>query len=146
MRLEVRIGLPPIGCSPNVGRCHWGPESKARRQQRMECAYRATRAKQATGFPCLRRARIHVVFFMGKRDLLPSTAFYRPRDRQNAIASIKGAVDGLVDARVLIDDDHRVLEWGEVQLKRTAKEHGGEAGVLLVIEAMEGGTDAVAEN
>lgn len=145
MKIEVRISLPPIGCSPNKGGNRMA-SARARKQQRSATCYAAMAAKRAAKFPCLTQARITVEFLMGQRLLFPSSHFYRPRDRQNAIASLKGAVDGLVDAGVILDDNHKVLDWGDVTLKRSAKEHQGKAGVILTIESMEDGTDALAEN
>ena len=136
MILFVSISLPEIALSPNKS-SHHQAKAKAVKVQRTEAWGKARSALQKGGFSKATRARISAVFLMGQRELYPSTSYYRPRDRQNAISSIKGAVDGLVDAGVLEADSHKYLDWGPVVLKRDAKEHGGKVGVILQIENLD---------
>lgn len=86
--------------------------------------------------------RVHHDWYMGKtvaEKIDPKDAVhkrYRPLDEANAIAALKGAIDGLVDAGVLKSDTHEWLKWGECRLLRTAKAHGGRSGVVLRFEVV----------
>lgn len=88
----------------------------------------------------IRPVRIDADFYMGAdRGLITIArhASYRPLDIANAISSLKGAIDGLVDAGVVPDDSHKWVTWGEVHLYRTKKQHQGKSGVVLIITQLE---------
>ena len=48
---------------------------------------------------------------------------YHPRDIQNAIAALKPAIDGMVDAGVIPDDSKNWLTWGPLTLTRRKDGH-----------------------
>lgn len=99
--ITVRLPPPPSECSPN-SRCHWAAKARAAKAQR-EIAMLSV-IRELNGFT---RPRIDVTLY---------ARVNRRRDRDNLIASLKSAVDGLVDAG-LFDDDHAV-EWGRVEFAK----------------------------
>lgn len=78
--------------------------------------------------------RVSVEFYGARK---PYVKAYIPNDIGNAWASLKAAIDGLVDAKVIPDDSHKWLTYGECKLFRTAKEHGGKSCVRLLIEVQD---------
>ena len=48
----------------------------------------------------------------------------RKQDYDNCLASIKPLLDGIVDARLLVDDDHQHLRIGGVEIKERCKDEG----------------------
>jgi crossover junction endodeoxyribonuclease RusA len=90
--IRVTLPLPPKACSPNA-RGHWRTRSKAIKAYRA-CASLLAR-RPAEHQLRWREASIAVTWFSRTRT--------RP-DADNALASLKAAFDGLVDAGVLADD------------------------------------------
>lgn len=96
--IGLTIPLPGKHCNPNR-KCHWAVKARAVKAVR-EAAFMAARdAKYRFAHPLL-----HVMFFH---------PYARKRDRDNHIASLKGAVDGLADAG-LFENDCQV-RWGDVE-------------------------------
>lgn len=90
MTVTIYLPLPPAALKPNA-RVHWRTKAKATK------AYRET-ARWAALVPhpsAWKSAEIQA-HFRFKQD--------RRRDRDNLLASLKAAFDGLVDARLLADD------------------------------------------
>lgn len=135
---EIVIPLPPIGCQPHA-KGHWRPKAAATKLHREEARmYGIASNLRLSGM-----VRIHHDWYMGKTkaELFTggrSDRRYHPLDIGNAIAALKAAIDGLVDAGVLPGDTHKQVQWGECRLLRTAKAHGGRSGVVLRFEALEG--------
>lgn len=124
----LELPLPPIQASPN-GRFHWEARARATRLYREVCGQfvqaqigRRRVAGQIT---------VDLDFYLA-RKLLPDT-FYRPRDRDNAIASIKAAIDSLKDANLITNDSKKHLNIGRVDLHTTKKEHQGKVGLVMTI-------------
>ena len=97
MAITIDLPWPPGALNPN-GRGHWGKKARAAKSYR-EAAYLATidamnRAKERGGW---RAAHASVRF------CVPET---RRRDEDNHLAMLKPAWDGMVDAGLLVDDDH----------------------------------------
>lgn len=132
--VQIEIPLPPEGCGPNTYR-HWTKKSAAARTYREE-AHLLARAAHS-GPPFDEPVIVSCEWFMGKTaaQKLGADRRYRPLDTANAIASLKAAIDGIVDAGVLTGDSHKHLSWGRTILHRAAKEHGGRACVVLTFEA-----------
>ena len=91
--ITIKLPLPPKELSPNA-RCHWGKKAKAVKQYRKLASFEAfiesSNLKQRW-----KDARSYVTaYFKDKRR----------RDRDNLLASLKSAFDGIVDAGVLDDD------------------------------------------
>ncbi len=89
--MVVVLSLPPRELSPNA-RPHWAAKARAVHQYR-ETAYLSALAKRP-GCP-MRLARVTARFFFRNR---------RRRDRDNLLASLKPAFDGIADARVVTND------------------------------------------
>lgn len=55
-----------------------------------------------------------------------SDGYYRPTDASNAIYSLKAALDGLIDAGLIVDDDYRHVQEiaGRIARCGTAAEEG----------------------
>ena len=107
--LAIEIPIPPRTLSPN-GRAHFHAKGRARRVQRDTSRMAALAALGRN--PQLRW-----------HDATVSVTWYaksaRWPDTDNAIGSLKGAIDGLVDAGVLIDDDR--LTWLPIERRKDAK-------------------------
>lgn len=115
---EVRLpaGLPLLSAN---GREHWRPKAAATRTIR-DAAHLA-----AKGTPALRRAllaarggpvmeRAHVLAVLHPADR-------RRRDPANAYPAVKAALDGIVDAGVLVDDDSTRVVGPDMRLGPTVR-------------------------
>lgn len=99
-RIVVEIpGLPAPELSPNY-RGHWSRKARATRDFR-QLGFVA--AKEACHFepPYYDKALLRITF------VAPSRAYIR--DDDNAVSSIKPALDGCVDAEIIKDDSPRHL-------------------------------------
>lgn len=125
--LSVSLSLPSPKLSPNA-RTHWRSMAKHKAQARADAKILTLAAMQASKlkFP-FGKCEVRMVWYMGGAQ-----SGYKPRDKQNAIASLKYALDGCIEAGVLPDDSHRWLDFGPVTFLRTKKEHGGRSAVVLV--------------
>lgn len=131
--LEIEIPLPPKAIAQNA-RCHWRRKHEATKSHRTAAKFCALAALQRGYWePC--KIRIHSEWFMGKK--FNGDGLYRPLDIQNAIGSLKAAVDGLIDAGIAESDGHKHVQWGETILHRAAKEHKGKCAVVLRIEVID---------
>ena len=105
--ITVTIGIPHRALSPN-GRAHWRTKAKYRKAQREASHMMAALSLDLTVYagwpnpPKWPAATIAVQWF-GK------TANVLRMDADNAIGSLKGAIDGLADAGLLADD--RGVTW-----------------------------------
>ena len=97
--LTVTLPLPPRACWQNH-RGHWSKGSRAKRQQRDTAKLHALAALNRAE-PKWQKATVLFEFYWPDK---------RRRDPLNAMAAMKAAVDGLVDAGVLADDDQLMPE------------------------------------
>lgn len=125
---KLELPLPPIQASPN-GRFHWGARARATRLYREICGQfvQAQIGRQRVSGKVI----VDLDFYLA-RKLLPDT-FYRPRDKDNAVASIKAAIDSLKDAKLITNDSKKHLNIGRVDLHTTKKEHQGKVGLVITI-------------
>lgn len=96
--ISVTLGWPPRPLSPNYRAKHWSEISNAMRDYRNACKVDALNVRNTlprSSWPLAAPVQAHVVFVVAK-GALP--------DVDNAIASIKAGLDGLVDAKLLRDD------------------------------------------
>ncbi len=150
MNLTFEIPLPPKDCSPNrASHQHFRHRSTATKEYRKAVWAIAKEAMPAVYVPV--PVRIHHEWYMGQsktetslraaylasggKKKLPSE-FYRPRDKQNAIAALKAAIDGIVDARIIPDDNDEWLDWGQCTFYRKPEQHGGRSCVVITLEAL----------
>jgi crossover junction endodeoxyribonuclease RusA len=103
--LVLRLLWPPPELSPNA-RVHWGTKKRATEKYRQDC-YLVVRETWAQGWiPVCSTAK--VVFVVPDK---------RRRDLDNAMASMKAAWDGLVDAGLLVDDDSKHLKLAAPEMR-----------------------------
>lgn len=101
MELKVILPFPMAALSPNNARkFHWTKIRKAKAQYREWAGYAGLEAKQKAP---------HVPTPMTAATM--EIHFYYPRlswDRDNILAALKPGCDGLVDAKILVDDDNLI--------------------------------------
>jgi len=91
--VTITLSLPPPELRSNA-RCHWAAKCRATKKYRAD-AYVLTREALGTQRPMLKDATAAVYFFFADR---------RSRDKINLNMSLKAAIDGMVDAGLLLDD------------------------------------------
>lgn len=111
-RFAVELALPPKALSPNhvvrtKGRYH--AKRRATKSYREECFYQTKAAMPAGWGP---RAVGLTVEYRCSRFAIG----YVARDEQNAIAAMKAAIDGMVDAGMAPNDSKNYLTWDAVAL------------------------------
>jgi Holliday junction resolvase RusA-like endonuclease len=147
----IELPLPPKGVSPNrAGHEHYSKRSKATQEYRKAAwaLMREALPKDWKPVP----VRISHAWYMGqsaaetklrasylacggKKRL--SSEFYRPRDKQNAIAALKAVVDGFVDAKLVPDDSAQWVDWGPCTFYSKPDQHGGRSCVVVTVEVVE---------
>lgn len=100
--ITITLPIPPTCLNPNTA-SHWAKKSKAKAEQRAAAFNYATCQFRGPG-PKWTRARVTLRWF-AKDD-------HRTPDIDNAIASVKGALDGMTDAGIL--DNDRSIEGIDV--------------------------------
>lgn len=146
--IVIELALPPAGSSQNGSHGHWSSKSKPRKEYRRDASVLGQKAKPADHVPF--PVRVHHVWYMGPSPLegalkglkgLPrpkaKPVHYRPKDVQNAITALKGAIDGFVDAGIVPDDNASWVQWGDCKLLRKPEEHGGRSCVLITLEEID---------
>ena len=93
-RLTITLGLPPPELAPNARPNRW-EEARATRAYREAAALSAVVAFARRPAPHWPAAWVEAAFFFRVR---------RRRDRDNLLASLKAAFDGLADAGVVEND------------------------------------------
>jgi hypothetical protein len=76
---------------------------------------------------------VHVVLVLRWHKRVHGDNKYRPEDAGNAIYALKAAIDGLIDARIIIDDgmNHVNLLTGRVERCETKEQEGLQ---IIIIE------------
>ena len=97
-RIEIPM-LPPKECSPNA-RVHWARKARAAKAYRTAANACALAASQLAR-PQWSKAELFITIIISDKRHI--------RDTDNAIASIKPAVDGCVDAGIIEDDNPECL-------------------------------------
>jgi len=100
IRIEMSI-LPPKQLSPNA-RVHWSVRHQYASELRVRtkfCALEATKYRH----PSLSKAEVSISFVVPDKRYI--------KDTDNALASIKAAIDGCVDAGIIVDDDPGTLTY-----------------------------------
>ena len=134
----INIPLPPVDCKPNTHK-HWRAKSKAIKQAREEAFNAGMEARLKYG-PLKPPVVVHHSWYMASDPTEGAKGHpkrYRPLDEGNAIAALKGSIDGLVDSGLLEGDSHTLLKWGEGRLYRAMADHHGSHCVVLRIERMQ---------
>ena len=97
LSLTVVLDLPPKELSPNF-RCHWAAKSKAKAAHRLHTKEQCVLAAVAADWPvgkALSEPVVKVAHYNGRNVKI---------DRDNILASLKAAFDGLTDAGIWPDD------------------------------------------
>ena len=115
--MVIVLPLPPRELSPNA-RPHWAVKARAVRQYR-EAAYLLALASRPAR--PMRAAKVTARFFFRT---------HRQRDRDNLLASLKPAFDGIADARVVTNDAGMIHMPVEQYVDRT------DPRVEIVVEAV----------
>jgi hypothetical protein len=130
--LRITIPLPPKGCAQNT-HGHWIVRHRANATHREEALLAARQVYLWKTRFAFERATITPTFYCAPSKADGGDGRYRPLDSTNAAASLKAAVDGLVDGGIFPSDDHRTVRMMPPVLKRTKKEHQGRAEVVLEV-------------
>lgn len=92
--VRLTLPLPPRELSPNA-RTHWARKARSVAAYRLCAETMARKVVRASQRSRWDRAEVRTTFYLPDR---------RRRDRDNLMASMKAAWDGLVDAEILSDD------------------------------------------
>lgn len=117
--VRLELPFPPPQLSPNA-RVHHMKKARIVREYREDCAWAAMALRRNGKQPSVAPPVRAVVTFV-----VPDR---RRRDEQNCLQMLKPAFDGLVDAGVLVDDNHEVFS-----VERTSFEVG-EPKVIVVLK------------
>lgn len=134
--LVIILPLPPKALSPNA-RKHWTGRAEAASTYRQHAwamtrnaMHERAKVEQATSFPGpLRPLRAPVLV-----DIIATYRIHRRRDEDNLYASVKPALDGIVDAGLIPDDSSEYLRINSVTIRIDPK-HRGDGLRLLLWEA-----------
>jgi hypothetical protein len=119
--------LPGAALSPNAGRgSSWHRNAAATTELRDAVT---VLARSAWSGPPLEHAVVSVTARIASKR--PKDGRYRPTDVTNMLASCKPAVDGLVVAGVLIDDDWQHMALGSCRIERVSTV--GDEGLAITV-------------
>lgn len=104
----VSLPCPERALSPNA-HIHWRDKAAATKVARKQAWYWFLRHKP-------RKWKVGPIVLEIEYRFGASMKDYKPRDVQNAIAALKPAIDGMVDAGVVPDDSYKWVSWGKVRL------------------------------
>lgn len=117
----VRVSLPPPACSPNWRGGHWAVRAKAKKIHRAEAMAAARLEMRGDTPPRWIAAHFEATFHLPDK---------RKRDPGNLQASLKAAIDGIVDSGMLADDD-------QLTIHPTKKQVSAHSRVEMRVWAME---------
>ena len=142
----LTIPLPSVILTAQQGENRF-VKSSLTKQYRETCMLLATSTKHSLkiSFPISKKVRIHHTWYCGKNAYEMAAGAkcakkyrqYRPKDAANAITALKAAIDGIVDAGVLVDDRSDFVEWGKFVRLSTQKQHGGRCEIVLRFEVVD---------
>ena len=125
--------LPAEALSPN-GRKHWSERAKAAKQLRTEFAVSLLAQVRQEGWTDLPLSSATLEIEMRIcRKRFGHDGYYRPRDVDNAQASLKSGIDALVDAGVVVDDTAKQLQILQTTIVEVPSR--SEEAIILSIES-----------
>lgn len=141
--IEIEVSLPPVECAKN-SRAHHQAAGKAVAAHRLEAKLAAQKARHAAGLtePAFASIVITAAWYMAPKE---KDGRYRPRDGTNAQDALKAAIDGLVDAGIVVDDTEDLVKQDPPIMLRHPAEHEGRRCVVLRIEGFGAVTDELRE-
>jgi len=110
--VTIVLPLPAPALSPNA-RVHWAKKAKATKAYRNHAwseAKTATWDGSTYRPPRWERAEVRATFYFPDR---------RRRDRDNMLASLKSAFDGIADAGIVVNDSGLIPAPPEVRVDKT---------------------------
>jgi len=136
MILRFTVDLPPRECSPN-GRFDRHEKAAAVADYRHLAYVHATNARVKSNLEwpnewiCPTLARVSLKFGLKDQNLADASR-YHPRDADNALASCKALIDGMVDAKCLASD-----RWANMEIGSITADPKLAAGVYVTVTAVE---------
>lgn len=125
---SIQLPLPPREVSQNAASPgNWRRKAKATKEYRTLAKMESLATRVPMSCPW-RSARVSIFFYYPDR---------RRRDLLNFLASCKAAIDGIVDADVLVDDDE--IKLGAVDFAIDA----ADPRVLIYLERLDHGPDPI---
>ena len=122
MPIEIKLPLPDRRLSPNA-RTHWRSKAAATKALRQAARDAAAIAMRSTDEPLpMGAAKVTVTYRVADR---------RRRDRDNLLAMLKAAFDGIADAGLVEDDAD--FTYAPVRLDVVGR--NGDVGVSVEVEA-----------
>lgn len=120
--VRVTLPYPPKALSPN-GRPSTWEKARAVKAYRTDCFLLGKQARPAS-YPLRSPVQARIVFQVAGPGPLP--------DEQNALAAFKAGIDGLVDARLMVDDSPAHFHIADVLVQR-----GPRREVRVLLEELE---------
>ncbi len=141
MVLQIIAPLPPRELSPNFSG-HWSAKARAKKAYREAGFMAAFGIHNTPEWEPVRPIVISPEFYCGPSTFGGSlgvirTNLYRPTDPDNANASLKSLIDGLIDAGLVPDDSAKWVSLENPKLYRKKKEHQMRSEVVLTITQQE---------
>ena len=117
--LEFEVPLPPNALSPNV-RTHWAAKAAWVESYAVTVAYAATEARVSCKPPWPTAGKVRISLLFGTKVAKHERGvFARCRDVDNALASFKAGIDGMVRAGIMPDDGHKFVSYGDLDIEPT---------------------------
>lgn len=124
--------LPETALSPNA-RVHWRLKAKAVDMLRTYVSVYVLTDLRQKRWPGLPFAKVRIAIeYRVCRKRLGDDGFYRPADPDNALAALKPAIDGLVDASVIAGDRAENVSYESPQIVEV--ETRAEEGIAFHVE------------
>ena len=130
--MQFKISLPPRLCKPNGPQGNWHARARAKAEYKEESGWLAVAARGPMNFrdpPFFSRAAVTFTVIRKRQE-----GRYLPRDADNALASLKAAIDGFKDAALFKDDSPQYVEIMPIQFRKPLKGEAG--GIEVQIEEM----------
>jgi Holliday junction resolvase RusA-like endonuclease len=132
--MRIHIPLPPTELSPNR-RVHWAKKNQAVQCYKTDCRWTVRKARcdnlLPTTWPLFAHASMQLTVI--KRRV---KGCYLPRDPDNAIASVKAAIDAMTCEGLWVDDSPKFLTILPIKFE-TPKRGSKETGIRVTIEESE---------
>lgn len=133
-KLIYWIELPYIQLSPNT-KCHYYTKASYFKQYLYDCKIILMKAMRDSGFVYpWEKVKVETLWHYGRsKERAFNGRVYRPRDFDNATASLKAFYDSIPAAGVVKDDSSKHLLSERPEFLLTRAEHKGRSGILVTI-------------
>lgn len=136
-KMILRLDLPLYGCAQNSRLSRQeAAAQRAEYRKYVQLMGRSVLNGAPKGHPWKqfppRLVRISISFGIYQpKGALPRDGRYRPHDIDNAVGAFKPGMDGLRDARIILDDSYRNMRLGDLAIDEVTE------GILLTVEVLE---------